>query len=61
MEINYNMLVQNHIHYNMLFKKSPFGVVVQWLRTLLFNVQVKSLNPHTSNLGHLGYLGDLIM
>ncbi len=22
------MFVQNHVHYNMLFKKSPYGVVV---------------------------------
>jgi hypothetical protein len=33
MEVDYNMLVQNHFHYNMLSKKkSPYRVVVQWLK-----------------------------
>jgi hypothetical protein len=44
----------------MFFKKSPYGVVVQWLKTWLFNVEVKSLSPYTCNLGYLCYLGDLI-
>jgi hypothetical protein len=42
MEIDYNMLVQNHVHYNVLSKKITYGVVVQWLRTWFLNV--KSLN-----------------
>jgi len=34
MKVYYNMLVQNHVHYNMLSKKkSPYGVVVHWLKT----------------------------
>jgi len=60
MEVDYNMLVQNHVHYNMLSKKSPYGMVVQWLRIWLFNVEVKSSSPHTCNVCYLGYLGDLI-
>jgi hypothetical protein len=28
MEVDYNMLVQNHVHYNMSKKNSPYGVVV---------------------------------
>jgi hypothetical protein len=60
MKIDYNTLIQNHVYYNMLPKKSPYGVVVQWLRTWLFNVKVKSSSLHTCNLGYLGYLGDLI-
>jgi len=29
MEVDYNMLVQNHVYYNMLSKKkSPYGVEV---------------------------------
>ncbi len=60
MEVDY-MLVQNHVHYNMLSKtKSPYGVMVQWLRTWLLNVEVKSSTPHTCKLSYLGYLGDLI-
>jgi hypothetical protein len=41
-------------------KKSPYGVVVQWLKTWLLNVKVKNSSPHICNLGYLGYLGDLI-
>jgi hypothetical protein len=41
-------------------RKSPYGVVVQWLKTLFFNVKVRSSSPYTCNLGYLGYLGDLI-
>ncbi len=60
-KVNYYMLVQNHVHYKYVVqKKSPYGVVVQWLKTLLLNVEVRSSNPHTCNLGYLGYLGDLI-
>jgi len=35
-------------------------MVVQWLRTWLFDVEVRSSSPHTCNLGSLGYLADLI-
>jgi hypothetical protein len=41
-------------------KKSPYGLVVQWLRTWLLNVEVRSSSPHICNLGYLSYLGDLI-
>jgi hypothetical protein len=54
------MLIQNHVKYNILSKKSPYGVMVQWLRTWFFNGKVKSSNPHMWNVGYLGYLGDLI-
>ncbi len=61
METDYNMLVQNHVYYNMLLRKKwPYGVVVQWLKTWFFNVEVKSSSLHTCNLGYLGYLGGLI-
>jgi hypothetical protein len=43
----------------MLSKKSLYGVVVQWLKTWLLNVDVRNSSPHTCNLGYLGYLGDL--
>jgi hypothetical protein len=61
MEIDYDMLVQNHVHYNMLSKnKLHYGVVVQWLKTWFFNVEVKNSSPHTCNLSYIGYLNDLI-
>jgi hypothetical protein len=40
-------------------KESPYGVVVQWLKIWLLNVEVRSLSPYTYNLGYLD-LGDLI-
>jgi hypothetical protein len=27
------------------------------VKSIFFKVEVKSLNPHTCNLGYLGYLG----
>jgi hypothetical protein len=60
MEVDYNMLVQNHVYNMLLKKKPPYGVVVQWLKTSLLNVEVKSSNPNTYNLCYLGYLCDLI-
>jgi hypothetical protein len=55
MEIDYNMLVQNQVHYIILSQtKSPYGVVV------LLNVEVRNSSFHSYNLGYLGYLGDLI-
>jgi hypothetical protein len=61
MEVDYNMLVQNHFLLQYVVQKiSPYGVVVQWLRTWFFNVEMRNLNPHTCNLSYLGYLGDLI-
>jgi hypothetical protein len=44
---------------NMLTKKSPHEMVVQWLMTWLFNMNVKSSSPHNCNLVYLGYLGGL--
>jgi hypothetical protein len=41
-------------------KKSPYEVVVQWLKTWLFNVKVKSSSPHTCNLDYFGYLATVI-
>jgi hypothetical protein len=61
MEVDYNVLVQKSCSLQYVVKeKSPYGVVVQWLSTWLFNVEVKSSSPHICNLGYLGYLGDLI-
>jgi hypothetical protein len=48
------------VYYNMLSKKAPYGVVVQWLKIWLFNVEVRSSNPHTCNLSYLNYLSELI-
>jgi hypothetical protein len=59
MEVDYNMLLQNHVHYNILSKKFTLwggGAMVKYL----INVEVKSSNPHICNLGYLSYLGDLI-
>jgi hypothetical protein len=56
MKIDYNMLLQNHVHYNILSKKITLwggGAMVKEL----INVKVKSSSPHICNLG---YLGDLI-
>jgi len=34
MQVDYNMLVQNHVHYNYVVQKNHLmGVVVQWLTT----------------------------
>jgi len=44
----------------MFSKKSPYGVVMQWLTMWLLIVKVRSSSPHTYNLGYFGYLGDLI-
>jgi hypothetical protein len=44
----------------MLSKKSPYGVVVQWLRIWFINVKVRNSSPHICNLGYFGYLSDLI-
>jgi hypothetical protein len=60
MEIDYNMLIQNHVHYNMLSKKSPYGVVVQWLMIWFLNLEVRSSSLHTCNLAYFGCLSDLI-
>ncbi len=59
MEVDYIMLVQNYVYYDMLSKKNHM-VVVQWLKTWLLNVEVKSSSPCTYILGYLGYFGDLI-
>ncbi len=59
MEVDYNMLVQNHVHYNMLSKK-----ITSWgggaMVKDLINVEVRNSSPQTCNLSHLGYLSDLI-
>jgi len=61
MKVDYNTLVQNHVYYNMLSEKNHLiEVVMQWLRTWLFNVEVRSSIPHTYNLGYFDYSCDLI-
>ncbi len=52
----YNMLTTSCSLEYLCPKKSPYGVVVRWLRILTFQFE----SPHTCNLGYLGYLGDLI-
>ncbi len=59
MEVDYIMLVQNYVYYDTLSKNNHM-VVVQWLKTWLLNVEVKSSSPYTYILGYLGYFGDLI-
>ncbi len=54
------MLVQNHVHYNMLSKKIVLWGGGAMVKDLTFHVKVKSSSPHTYNLGYFGYLGDLI-
>jgi hypothetical protein len=61
MEVDYNMLVQNHVYYNMLKKNHLMGLVVQWLRIWLVNVEVRSSSLHTCNLGYVIYLSNPIM
>jgi len=59
MEIDYNMLFQNHVHYNMLSKKITLWGGGAMVKDLI-NVEVKSSSPHTCNLSYLGYLRNLI-
>jgi hypothetical protein len=54
MKIDYNMLVQNHVHYNYVVKNITLSSDVQWLRTWFFNVEARSSNLHTYNLGLVG-------
>jgi hypothetical protein len=59
-KIDYNMLVQNHVNYNMLFKKIILwggGAMVKDLTPQCGGEEFKS---HTCNLGYLNYLSDLI-
>jgi hypothetical protein len=59
MEVDFNMLLQNHVHYNKLSKKITLWGGGAMVKDLI-NVEVRSSSPHTCNLGYLGYLGDLI-
>ncbi len=59
MEVDFNMLLQNHVHYNKLSKKITLWGGGAMVKDLI-NVEVRSSSPHTYNLGYLGYLGDLI-
>jgi hypothetical protein len=51
MEVNYKMLMQNHVNYNMLFKKITLwgggAIVKDWTP----HVEMRNSNPHTYNLG----------
>ncbi len=60
MKVDYNMLVQNHVHYKYVVQEITLwgGAMVEDLTP---NVGVRNSSPHTCNLGYLGYLGDLIM
>jgi hypothetical protein len=65
MKVNYNMLIQNHVYYNMLSKKITLwggGAMVKDLISQCGGEEFKSphSNPHICNLGYLGYLGDII-
>ncbi len=59
MKIDYNMLFQNHVHYNMLSKKITLWGGGAMVKDLI-NVEVKNSSPDTCNLSYLGYLGDLL-
>jgi hypothetical protein len=50
------MLVQNHVHYNMLSKKIILWAGGAMVTDLIFHLKVKSSSPHTYNLGYFGYL-----
>jgi hypothetical protein len=54
------MLVQNHVHYNMLSKKIVLWGAGAMVTDLIFHVKVKSSSLHIYNLDYFGYLGDLI-
>jgi hypothetical protein len=63
MKVDYNMLVQNHVHYNMLSKKITLwggGVMVKDLIPQCGSEEVRSSSLYICNLGYLGYLCDLI-
>ncbi len=55
MEVHYNILVQNHVHYKYVFHE---------YHVMSGGAMVKDLTPkcggEACNLGYLGYLGDLI-
>jgi hypothetical protein len=57
----YNMYIKmkkiNQVHYNMMTKYIIFWNDNITVRTGLLKMEVKSLNPHTCNLGCVGYLG----
>jgi hypothetical protein len=60
MEVDYNMLVQNHVHSNMLSMKVTLWGGGAMVKDLIFQCGSEEFNPHTCNLSYLGYLGDLI-
>jgi hypothetical protein len=74
MEINYNMLVQNHVDYNYFAQIITLwggGAMVKCLTPQCGGEKFKSPHlqsrlpsllrlPHIYNLGYLGYLSDLI-
>jgi hypothetical protein len=57
MKVDYNMLLQNPVHYNMLSKKITLWGGGAMVKNLI-NVKVRNSSHHTRNLGYLGYLGD---
>jgi hypothetical protein len=60
-KVDYNMLIQNHVHYNILFKKITLWGGDALVKDLTPQCGCEEyLSPHTYNLGYLGYLGDLI-
>jgi len=60
MKIDYNMLVQNHVHYNYVVQKYQFISGGAMVKNLILNVKVRNSSPHTCNLGYFGYLNNLI-
>jgi hypothetical protein len=60
MENDYNMLVQNHVNYNMLFKKITSWVGGAMVKDLTAQCGGEEFKSHACNLGYLGHLGDLI-
>jgi hypothetical protein len=60
MEVDYNMLVQNHVNYNMFFKKITSWGGGAMVKDLTAPCGKEEFNSHTCSLSYLGYLGDLI-
>jgi hypothetical protein len=57
MEVHYSMLVQNHVNYNMLFKKITLCGGGAMVKDLIIQCGGEEFKSHTCSLG---YLGDLI-
>jgi hypothetical protein len=60
MEVNQSMLVQNHVHYNMLSKNITLWGGVAMVQNFIPQCEGEEFKSHTCNLNYLSYLSDLI-